>query len=69
MQSRTQFSLWAVMAAPLLIGSNILSLSPWDLETYSNSEVIVVDQDPLGRQGYVIWQSVCIEVSLFSQNA
>ncbi len=26
-QSRTQFSLWAVMAAPLLIGSNILNMS------------------------------------------
>ncbi len=26
-QSRTQFSLWAVMAAPLLIGSNMLNMS------------------------------------------
>ena len=26
-QARTQFSLWAVMAAPLLIGSNILNIS------------------------------------------
>ena len=26
-QSRTQFSMWAVMAAPLLIGSNLLNMS------------------------------------------
>eukprot|EP00047_Mylnosiga_fluctuans_P005731 m.242349 g.242349 ORF g.242349 m.242349 type:complete len:400 (+) comp14019_c0_seq1:32-1231(+) len=53
-QARTQFSLWAVMAAPLLIGSNILNLSAYDLETYTNAEVIAIDQDLLGVQGSVI---------------
>ena len=43
-----QFSLWAIMAAPLLIGSNVLNMSAWDYETYTNTEVIAVDQDPLG---------------------
>jgi hypothetical protein len=38
-QARSQFSLWSVMAAPLLIGSNILNLSAWDYETYTNREV------------------------------
>lgn len=38
-QARSQFSLWSVMSAPLLIGSNILNLSAWDLETYTNREV------------------------------
>jgi hypothetical protein len=38
-QARSQFSLWSVMAAPLLIGSNILNLSAWDFETYTNLEV------------------------------
>jgi len=50
-QSRTMFSQWAVMAAPLLIGSNILKLPAWDLETYTNPEVIAVNQDVLGKQG------------------
>jgi alpha-galactosidase len=50
-QSRTMFSLWSVMAAPLLIGSNIRKLNTWDLQTYSNEEVIAVDQDHAGRQG------------------
>eukprot|EP00992_Anisonema_acinus_P010410 TRINITY_DN6563_c0_g1_i1.p1 TRINITY_DN6563_c0_g1~~TRINITY_DN6563_c0_g1_i1.p1 ORF type:complete len:239 (-),score=49.46 TRINITY_DN6563_c0_g1_i1:193-909(-) len=53
-QSRTQFGLWAVMAAPLLIGSNILNLSAYDLETYTNAEVIAVNQDRLGKQGMVV---------------
>jgi len=56
-QSRTQFSLWAIMAAPLLIGSNMLNMTAYDLETYSNSEVIAVDQDPLGAQGRVLWEN------------
>ena len=50
-QSRTQFSMWAVMAAPLLIGSNMLHMPPFDVETYTNPEVIAIDQDPLGYQG------------------
>ena len=36
------------MAAPLLIGSSILNLTTWDMETYTNTEVIAVDQDSLG---------------------
>lgn len=50
-QSRTMFSMWCVMTAPLLIGSNIRNLSDWDLITYNNTEVIAVNQDPLGVQG------------------
>ena len=37
-QSRTQFSLWAMLAAPLQIGSNILNMSAYDLETFKNTE-------------------------------
>ena len=53
-QSRTQFSLWATMAAPLEIGSNILHMNDYDLETYMNTEVIAIDQDALGKQGSVV---------------
>ena len=44
----TQMTLWSLRAAPLLIGSDIARLSPWTLDLLSNSEVIEVDQDPLG---------------------
>jgi alpha-galactosidase len=50
-QARTQFSMWSVMASPLLIGSNLLNMSSYTLETYSNTEVIAVNQDRLGKQG------------------
>ena len=57
-QSRTQFLLWAVMAAPLLLGTAPGDMNAWDFETYSNEAVIAVDQDPLGVQGAVV-QSDC----------
>lgn len=56
-QVQTQFSMWAVMASPLLIGSSILRMPASDLETYSNEEVIRISQDPLGRQGAPVWSN------------
>jgi hypothetical protein len=50
-QGRAQFSMWAIMAAPLLMSSNVRNLTDFQLETYSNDEVIAVDQDILGRPG------------------
>ncbi|MFI6062902.1 NPCBM/NEW2 domain-containing protein [Streptomyces sp. NPDC051286] len=51
---RTHFSMWSVMAAPLLIGSDLRKATPETLEILSNHEVIAVDQDPLGKQGAVV---------------
>ncbi|MCX5402310.1 ricin-type beta-trefoil lectin domain protein [Streptomyces sp. NBC_00102] len=54
---RTHFSLWAQMAAPLLIGSDIRTASPATLTILKNTDVIAVDQDPLGKQGTVVSSS------------
>lgn len=51
---RTHFSMWSVMAAPLLIGSDLRTATPETYRILSNHEVIAVDQDPLGRQGVVL---------------
>jgi len=56
-QVQTQFSLWAVMAAPLLLGAPLEGMPPSDLATYSNEEVIAIDQDVLGVQGRVVWSN------------
>ncbi len=44
----TQMTLWSLLAAPLLISSDISQLSPFTLDVLGNGEVIEVDQDPLG---------------------
>ncbi|MBE1464308.1 hypothetical protein H4W33_003320 [Kibdelosporangium phytohabitans] len=48
---RSHFGLWAIMAAPLLIGSDLRKATPQTLEIIGNREIIAVDQDPLGVQG------------------
>merc|ERR1739848_757030 len=37
--------------APLMVGANVRNLNAFDLETYTNSEVIAVNQDRLANQG------------------
>jgi alpha-galactosidase len=54
---RTHFSLWAQMAAPLLIGSDLRNVSSATLDILKNTDVIAVDQDALGRQGTVVSSS------------
>jgi alpha-galactosidase len=51
---RSHFSLWSVMAAPLLIGTDLRKASQATLDILGNKEVIAVDQDPLGKQGTVV---------------
>ncbi|MEU3845342.1 NPCBM/NEW2 domain-containing protein [Streptomyces sp. NPDC028635] len=51
---RSHFSLWSVMAAPLLIGTDLRKASDATYEILGNKEVIAVDQDPLGKQGTVV---------------
>jgi alpha-galactosidase len=51
---RSHFSLWATMAAPLLIGTDLRKATPGTLEILKNREVIAIDQDPLGAQGRVL---------------
>lgn len=47
----SHFSLWSIMAAPLLIGTDLRTIKPDALEILLNKDVIAVDQDPLGVQG------------------
>lgn len=51
---RSHFSLWSVMAAPLLIGTDLRKATPATFDILGNAEVIAVDQDPLGKQGTVV---------------
>jgi alpha-galactosidase len=59
---RTHFSLWAIMAAPLMAGNDIRSMSPEIREILTNKEVIAIDQDSLGQQGRRVWKDGDLEV-------
>lgn len=53
-QGRAHFGLWAMMAAPLILGNDLRSMDKETLDIISNREVIAVDQDSLGVQGFKI---------------
>ncbi len=47
-------SMWSLMAAPLIFSGEMTHLDPFTLNVLSNSEVIDVDQDSLGKQASVV---------------
>ena len=53
-EDRSVFSLWAISAAPLWAGNDLTIMSPETQRILTNSEVIAVDQDPLGRPGTLV---------------
>lgn len=59
---QSHFSLWAIMAAPLIAGNDIRSMTASTANILTNADVIAVDQDPLGIQGKPISTSTTLEV-------
>jgi alpha-galactosidase len=59
---RSHFSLWAMMAAPLIAGNDIAHMDEATKSILLNREVIAVDQDALGVQGHRVAQNGTSEV-------
>ena len=51
-EGRTQFSLWCILAAPLMLGTDVRHASAATLATIGNAEAIAINQDALGVQGF-----------------
>lgn len=58
-EGQTQFSLWAILAAPLIVGADLTAATPATLATLGNTDVIAVNQDALGIQGKQVSSVVC----------
>ena len=54
---RAHFSLWALMAAPLMAGNDVRDMADNTREILTNKEVIAVDQDSLGVQGTLVGEN------------
>lgn len=50
---RTHMSMWAMMAAPLIAGADLRTLTPSALAILTDRDVIAIDQDPLGAPATV----------------
>ena len=51
-QHITQMALWAIMAAPLLMSNDLRHISPEAKALLQDKDVIAINQDRLGKQGY-----------------
>jgi hypothetical protein len=56
-QAQSQFSMWAIVAAPLMLGSDPRTLSSATISMLENPQVIAIDQDSLGVQGSLLSRS------------
>jgi len=59
---RAHFSMWAMLAAPLMAGNDVRGMTPEIRDILTNREVIAVDQDPMGRQGRKVRDDGDVEV-------
>jgi len=55
-ESRAHFSLWCVIAAPLIAGNDVRDMSPEITQLLTDKEAIAIDQDKLGKQGFRYYQ-------------
>jgi len=61
-EDRAHFSMWCMLAAPLIAGNDIRTLSDGTKNILTNKEVIAVDQDSLGIQGFKYSSGDSVEV-------
>jgi alpha-galactosidase len=59
---RTHMALWAILAAPLLAGNDLRTMSAETRDLLTNPEVIAVDQDPKGVQGHRVREEGPLEI-------
>jgi len=51
-EDKAHFSLWCMLAAPLMAGNDLRKMSPQTTAILTNKDVIAVDQDALGVEGF-----------------
>jgi len=53
---RTQMSMWCMLAAPLMIGCDIRNMDETTKSILMNKDIIAIDQDPVGKQGFRVYR-------------
>ena len=61
-QSRAHLALWAILAAPLMAGNDLRTMSDEVREILTAPEIVAVDQDPVGRQGRLVRRGDDIDI-------
>jgi alpha-galactosidase len=58
---RTQMSMWCMLAAPLMIGCDIRKMDETTKAILMNKDIIDIDQDALGKQGFRVYRKDGLE--------
>jgi alpha-galactosidase len=61
-EDRAHFSMWCMLAAPLISGNDLAHMTPGTLEILNNKQVIAVDQDKLGVEGFAYSTNGNVEI-------
>jgi alpha-galactosidase len=61
-EARAHFSLWCILAAPLMAGNDLRNMAAATHDILTNKELIAIDQDPLGIQGRRVERKGDLEV-------
>jgi alpha-galactosidase len=61
-ENRSHFSLWAMLASPLLAGNDLPNMKPEIKAILTNRDVIAIDQDSLGKQGSRVYSEGEVDV-------
>ncbi|MEU6315724.1 alpha-galactosidase [Streptomyces sp. NPDC047014] len=61
-ESRSQIALWAMMASPFILSSEVAKLSPEAVAALGNTRMITLDQDSMGRQAAVVSSNATFEI-------
>jgi alpha-galactosidase len=61
-ENRTHFSMWAMLAAPLLAGNDLPNMKPEIKDILTNKDVIAIDQDKLGKQASRVYSEGEVDV-------
>lgn len=51
-EDRSHFTMWCMLAAPLMVGTDLAKMRPEVKNIFTNKEVIAIDQDVAGIQGF-----------------
>lgn len=61
-ENRSHFALWAMLAAPLIAGTDVIGMKPEIAAILTNPRIVAIDQDPLGLQGFAWLRTPELEV-------
>ena len=61
-ENRAHFALWCMMSAPLISGNDLRKMPREVIDIFTNKDIIAIDQDKLGIQGFPYFTKDSMEV-------